>query len=117
MAFDANQATLTLSNEIDCTFTDHFIRKESSTTLVKRTWSLAGKLNQGRQGHGIVFDEGQFLVIGGHADHLKPDETLKTENCILNGGTVTCTRVGEGLSDYKYYPELALVANDYGIDC
>ena len=77
---------------------------------MKRTWSLAGKLNQGRQGHGVIFDGDQFLVIGGHGTH-------KTESCIPNGETVTCTLVGEALNDYVYYPELALVADDYGNDC
>ena len=77
---------------------------------VTRTWSLAGKLNKGRNGHGVIFDGGQFLVIGG-------DGTFKTENCIPNGETVTCTEVGKALNDYSYYPELALVADDYGNDC
>ena len=77
---------------------------------VSRTWSLAGQLNQGRHTHGVIFDEGQFLVIGGWG-------TFKTESCVPNGETVTCTQVGEGLNYYTHYPELALVAYDYGDDC
>ena len=77
---------------------------------VTRTWPLAGQLNQSRYGHGVIFDGGQFLVIGGAG-------TRETESCIPNGETVTCTQVGEGLSNYAYYPELALVADDYGDDC
>ena len=74
---------------------------------VSRTWSLAGQLNQARSAHGVIFDGGQFLVIG----------TRETESCVPNGETVTCTQVGEGLNYYTHYPELALVAYDYGDDC
>ena len=78
---------------------------------VSRTWSLAGHLNQGRHAHGVIFDGGQFLVIGGR-------DNQKTESCFPNGETVTCIQQeGEGLSTYASYPELALVADDYGNDC
>ena len=78
--------------------------------VVKRTWSLAGSLNQGRRAHGVIFDGIQFLVIGGEG-------TQKTENCFPNGETVTCTELGDGLVDYSWQPELALVADNYGNDC
>ena len=77
---------------------------------VTRTWSLAGELNQGRHGHGVIFDEKQFLIIGGLG-------TYKTEICIPNGETVSCNQVGEALTDYAEYPELTLVIDDYGNDC
>ena len=78
---------------------------------VTKTWSLAGELNQGRYGHGVIFDQAQFWVIGGY-------KARNTESCIPNGETVTCTEVGEALNYwYSHYPELALVADDYGNDC
>ena len=77
---------------------------------LRRTWSLAGSLNQARQGHGVIFDGEQFVVIGGMGN-------FKTENCVVSGETVTCTQHGPGLTDYQYYPELALVDDSYGNDC
>ena len=75
-----------------------------------RTWSLAGSLKQGRRGHAVVFDGTQFLVIGGNG-------VLKTENCVPTGDTITCTQQQLGLDNYGYFPELMLVADNYGDDC
>ena len=77
---------------------------------MKRTWSLAGSLNQARYGHGVIFDGSQHLVIGGRSN-------LKTEVCDMIGETVTCTLQGRALDEYMYYPELALVDDNYGNDC
>ena len=78
---------------------------------VTRTWSLAGSLKQAREGHAVAFDGKQFLVIGGVGD-------LKTENCTPNRNTITCTEnQSPGLNNYSYYPELLLVADNYGNDC
>ena len=63
---------------------------------VRRTWSLAGQLNQGRRGHGVILDQGQFLVIGGAG-------TFKTESCIPKGETVTCNQVGESIYCDPYF--------------
>ena len=90
--------------------TSSTLSKIGRLDAVTKTWSVAGKLNQGRHGHRVIFDQRQFLVIGGRF-------TQKTESCVPNGETVTCTEVGEGLSRYEYYPELTLVADDYGNDC
>ena len=80
---------------------------------VKRTWSLAGSLNQARDGHGVIFDGSQHLVIGGGGG----GGGLKTEVCDIIGETVTCTLHSEALYDYKIYPELLLVDGNYGNDC
>ena len=79
----------------------------------ERTWSLAGSLNHGRYGHGVIFDGRQLLVVGGDNGGGK----LKTENCIPHGKTVYCTTQGRGIDGYAYYPELGLVADNYGNDC
>ena len=78
---------------------------------ITRTWNYAGTLKQGRRGHAVIFDGTQFLVIGGYGG------TFKTENCVPNGTTVTCTQHETGLYNYAYYPELLLVDNDFGHDC
>ena len=78
---------------------------------VKRTWSLAGSLVQGRNGHGVIFDGRQLLVIGGYKG------TYKTEVCDIIEETVTCTQQQNGLFNYEIYPELFLVDEDYGNDC
>ena len=91
--------------------TDSYLTKIGRLDAVKRTWSLAGSLKQGRRGHGVIFDGEQFVVIGGYTG------SLKTENCIISGETITCTQIGPGLDDYAYYPELALVDDNYGNDC
>ena len=77
---------------------------------VTLTWSLAGSLKQARNGHAVIFDGTQFLVIGG------PGE-FKTENCVPNGDTVTCTEQQKGFDHYYSYPELMLVDGNYGNDC
>ena len=82
---------------------------------VKRTWSLAGSLNKARDGHGVIFDGSQHLVIGGFASGYTGN--FKTEVCDIIGETVTCTEQGEGLKNYEFYPELALVDDNYGNDC
>ena len=64
-------------------------------------------MKEGRRGHGVIFDASQFLVIGGSGK-------LKTENCVLNEETVNCTEQSLGLTNYEFYPELALVD---GNDC
>ena len=75
-----------------------------------RKWSLAGLLKQARRGHAVVFDGTQFLVIGGAGD-------VKTESCVLNGDTVTCTQQHSGLDYYHFYPEVMLFDANYGNDC
>ena len=77
---------------------------------ITRKWSVAGYLKNARNGHAVVFDGTQFLVIGG-------DGHQKTENCVPNGDTITCTEQKLELGYYTDYPELMLVDEDYGDDC
>ena len=77
---------------------------------ITRKWSVAGYLKNARNGHAVVFDGIQFLVIGG-------DGYQKTENCVPNGDTITCTEQKLELGYYTDYPELMLVDEDYGDDC
>ena len=77
---------------------------------ITRKWSLGGYLKQARNGHAVVFDGTQFLVIGGEGYQ-------KTENCVPNGDTITCTEQKLELGYYTDYPELMLVDDDFGNDC
>ena len=92
--------------DYDGTLQDAIGRLDAAT----RTWSLAGSLKQARSGHAVIFDGTQFLVIGGFGD-------FKTENCVPTGDTITCTEQQLGLDYYYYYPEVMLVADNYGDDC
>ena len=73
--------------------------------------SLAGSLHQGRHGHGVILNGEEFVVVGGYSG------TFKTEYCMISGETVTCTQHRPGLTGYMFYPELALVDDNYGNDC
>ena len=65
-------------------------------------------MKQARRGHAVAFDGTQFLVIGG-------SRYLKTENCVPTGDKITCTEQELGLN--YFYPEVMLVADNYGDDC
>ena len=63
-----------------------------------------------RYGHSVTFDGSSFIVVGGYG-------TLKTEICFLEGTNMSCIEQGEPIKDYKYYPSLFLIADDYGDNC
>merc|ERR1719285_447850 len=69
-------------------------------------WSLAGNLNTARRGHGAIYLDNSFLVVGGEGN-------LQSEKCDLDRGTVSCTSQEPSLNSYYSYPELYLVSNDY----
>ena len=71
----------------------------------------AGTLNYGRYGHGAIFDGEKFLIIGGIKDVAG---AIKNEVCTLEGSTMTCFEQRTALEGYFYYPELFLVADDFG---
>ena len=78
---------------------------------VTRTWSLAGKLKSDRNGHGVIHVDSTFLVIGGSG-------YKKTENCVLEGTTMTCTEQESApLNSYYVYPALFLTVDNYGDGC
>ena len=74
-------------------------------------WSLAGKLQNGRYAHGVIYEGSSFLIVGG-------DGSFKTEECVLDGTVMTCTeQQSSPLSYYRYYPALFLTVDNYGDDC
>ena len=76
-----------------------------------RTWSLAGHLNQPREGHAVFFDGEQFLIVGGTS---RQDEVLKTENCMPYGKQVTCSQQQNGLTDFWSDSQIFLLDAHYG---
>ena len=70
-------------------------------------WSQAGNLAQARYGHGAVFIDGYFLVVGGAYN------TYQTEKCSLQEGAVSCTSQDPSLTSYFAYPELFLVSDSF----
>ena len=76
-------------------------------------WQKAGNLRYGRKGHGAIFDGEKFLIIGGLT---RGGGEVKNEVCTLKDSTITCIAQSADLSGYANYPELFLVADDYGKD-
>ena len=66
-----------------------------------------GELIQKRNGHNAIVVQGEILVVGGSAGELK------TERCIETDGQIRCSAQEPELKDYRYYPELFAVPDDY----
>ena len=77
-------------------------------------WSLAGQLLTGRYFHRVIHDGENFLVIGGRVRENHEDAGLmKTENCNYANKTMTCTEQYPWLYEYRGWPELYLVHDDF----
>ena len=77
------------------------------------TRQKAGTLVNGRRGHGVIFDGEKFLVIGGYMSGGGP---VKNEVCSLEDSTMTCVEQSTALDNYAFYPELFIVAENFGKD-
>ena len=75
-------------------------------------WSLAGNLATARSGHGAVFIDGFFLVIGGGNTYPKYKQT---EKCSLQQGAVSCTSQEPSSRTWPRAksPELFMVADSF----
>ena len=78
---------------------------------ISKDWSNAGNLNAARHGHGVIFVDSAFLVVGGGHN------SFMTEKCTLADNVMTCTEQAPELDDYGFYPELAYVSEDFGDTC
>ena len=58
----------------------------------------------------MIVVEDKFLVIGGYG-------AIKTEVCDFADDQMDCVEQNSTVEDYIYYPELALVSDDYDSDC
>ena len=63
-------------------------------------------MNSAREGHNVIFDGAQFLVIGG-------DGRYQTEKCTLANDQMTCAEQNPELNNYVDYPELYLVPSAF----
>ena len=69
-------------------------------------WSKVGQLNEVRRGHNIIHLNGFFLVVGGAG-------TKKTEKCEYKYDQMVCQSQSPSLTNYAYFPELMIVADDF----
>ena len=76
-----------------------------------RQWQYLGGMNEGRYGHGVIIQNGHFIVVGG--DKGKKAGPLSTERCTLNGSSVRCTSVNPKLKNFFEYPELMTVTDNF----
>ena len=69
-------------------------------------WNKVGQLNEGSRGHNAIHLNGHFLVVGGYG-------TKKTEKCEYKNNQMVCQSQSPILTDYRYTPELMIVADDF----
>ena len=77
--------------------------------LLSCSLGKAGTLKNGRRGHSAIFDGEKFWILGGVG-------TVGNEACTLDGSTVTCVEQPTFFYQPGAYPELFLVADDFGRD-
>ena len=72
-----------------------------------KQWKNLGKLNEARRGHGVIVQQGQFIVVGGL------NGPLGTERCTLVNDSIQCTTVDPELENYNHYPVMMHVSGDF----
>ena len=70
-------------------------------------WTQPGVLHTARQSHSVIKIDGMFLVIGGDGSFFK------TERCIYENQSMTCTEQEPTLDNYGHFPELFKVDSNY----
>ena len=73
-------------------------------------WTEAGKMNQARYGHNVIYNGVFIMVIGGRPED---DRQVPTERCSIINGSISCFSQTPELKDYYAYPELFLVPDDF----
>ena len=76
-------------------------------STVSKEWKKLGELNQARYAHGVLIQQGNFIVVGGYPGNLR------TERCTLNEGTIRCTLIDPELKSYGFYPEMMFVEPNF----
>ena len=72
-----------------------------------REWQDAGYLKYARHGHAVIYNKDSFFVFGGNG-------SLMSEKCTLIDEKFTCYEQEPQLEAYGFYPELALVSENFG---
>lgn len=75
-----------------------------------KQWKRIGFLNNARNSHGVMIDQGEFIIVGGYNEKIG---LLGTERCSLIGDSMKCTTVDPGLEGYYYTPELMSVSENF----
>ena len=70
-----------------------------------RTWSKVGSLLTSRSGHGVIYTDQSFLVIGG----LGADYKCRTEKCHINNASLSCKYHSATLENFNFWPATVLV--------
>ena len=82
-----------------------------------KTWSIVGELNNPRLGHSVIFNGQVFFVVGGKSHLTQETEPMKTEQCTLASGKMSCIELESTLNNYVYYPVLLTVDNKFIKNC
>ena len=88
-----------------------------STTIARLNattyqWSMAGSLNTGREYHGAIAINDEFLVIGGQTSSSS-STSMSTERCSIVNTEIVCVDQEPKLSYFSEWPGLFLVESDY----
>ena len=70
------------------------------------TWRKVGNMKHSRRGHNVIALDQDLIVVGGVG-------LLQTEKCSFDDDVVNCQSQKPLLSNYMYFPELFLVADDF----
>ena len=87
-------------------------KKIASFSTTTKKWKMCGELKKDRYGHGVILQDGDFLIIGGKNGN-KDDKPIYTERCILKNDRIECAVVEPKLLKYEYYPEMIAVPHDH----
>ena len=69
---------------------------------------MVGDLISKRKGHGVIYKDSEFWIVGGQGTDYK------TERCKIDSDQVICSEHGdEVLNSYSFYPGLFNVPYDF----
>ena len=74
-------------------------------------WTEAGRMNQGRYGHNVIYNGVFLMVFGGSSEDYNTE--LQTERCSVRNGSISCFSQTPDLKNYSFYPELFLVPDNF----
>ena len=82
----------------------------ASFSTATMQWKKLGYLNEARNGHGVIFHRGEFIIVGGYDSDIR---SLSTERCILNVFSVQCSTVDPKFEGFYLYPEMMSISENF----
>ena len=73
-------------------------------------WRKLGNFHNSRHGFGVIEIDQKFLVMGGQGNK-------RTELCEVKNETIVCTSREPTMANFRYNPEMMIVASDYANSC